>query len=85
MSVWESVDTLRAYVYAAGHASVLRRRRKWFAPLGSAHLVLWWVPAGHRPTLDEARARLDQLDAAGSTAEAFTLRVAFDPPPRPPG
>jgi hypothetical protein len=80
MSVWESVDALRTYVYAAGHASVLRRRREWFAPMGSAHLVLWWVAAGHHPTLDEARARLDHLDATGPTAEAFTLRVPFDPP-----
>ncbi len=82
LSVWESVEALRSYVYDAGHLAVLRRRREWFAPMDSAQLVLWWVPAGHRPTLGEARARLDQLDTQGPTAEAFTLRQPFDPLPR---
>ena len=79
MSVWASADALRAYVFGAGHVEVLRRRREWFVPMGSAHLVLWWVPAGHRPCLEEARDRLDRLDADGPTADAFTLRSLFAP------
>src|SRR6266508_3127049 len=58
----------------------MRRRREWFAPHDSPHLVLWWVPAGHRPTFDEARDRLDLLAARGPGPEAFTLREAFPPP-----
>ena len=80
MSVWESAEALMTYVFAAGHLDVLRRRREWFVPMDTAHLVLWWVPAGHQPPLDEARARLDLLDRAGATGDAFTLRQQFAPP-----
>ena len=82
MSVWESVDALRSYVFAAGHVDVLRRRREWFTAMASAHLVLWWVPAGHQPSLDEARERLSLLDSLGPTADAFTLRTSFPQPTR---
>jgi len=80
MSVWESVEALRAYVYGPDHAAVLRRRRDWFSPLGSAHVVLWWVPRGHRPDLTEARDRLDRLGRDGPGPEAFTLRAPFPVP-----
>ena len=79
MSVWASPDALKAYVFGAGHVEVLRRRREWFVPMGSAHLVLWWVRAGHQPTLAEARDRLDRLEEDGPTPDAFTLRSLFAP------
>jgi heme-degrading monooxygenase HmoA len=80
MSVWESVDALRDYVYGPEHAAVLRRRREWFSVLGAPHLVLWWVPVGHRPDLAEARQRLDLLERDGPSAAAFTLRQPFPEP-----
>ena len=80
LSVWDSVESLRAYVYGAGHAGVLRRRREWFLPLQDAHLVLWWVAAGHRPTLTEAGDRLALLSAGGPGPQAFTLREPFEAP-----
>lgn len=80
MSVWDSVESLRAYIYSAGHASVLRRRREWFLPAGSAHLVLWWVGAGNTPTLAEAGDRLAMLAERGPGPEAFTLRSPFAAP-----
>jgi hypothetical protein len=80
MSVWESVEALQDYVFRTAHVQVLRRRREWFAPYGSASLVLWWIPRGHVPTLEEAKARLDLLDRAGAGPEAFTLRSPYDPP-----
>jgi hypothetical protein len=39
--------------------------------------ALWWVPAGHRPTVAEAEARLLHLRAHGPTPYAFTLRTSF--------
>lgn len=30
MSVWESIEHLRNYVYQSRHAEVLRQRRDWF-------------------------------------------------------
>jgi Domain of unknown function (DUF3291) len=74
MSVWESVEALRAYVYGDAHAAVLRRRREWFARLGEPETALWWVPAGRLPTVAEAEERLGHLRARGPSARAFTLR-----------
>jgi heme-degrading monooxygenase HmoA len=80
LSVWESVDALRAYVFGPAHGAVLRRRREWFVPMTGPHLVLWWVPAGHRPAPDDAIDRLRTLTEAGPTPAAFTLRDPFPAP-----
>jgi hypothetical protein len=83
MSVWESVEALHAYVYRSDHAGPLRARRQWFTPTGAPTLVLWWIPAGHLPTIEEARQRLAQLQARGPGPEAFTFRSAYPPPGAP--
>ena len=80
MSVWESLQTLRAYVYTTNHADVLRDRKKWFEKLDSPHFVMWWIPAGHIPTVQEAKDRLAFLAEHGETAHAFTFRTQFQPP-----
>lgn len=80
LSVWESLDALRDFVYGSDHAAVLRRRREWFEAYGSASLVLWWVPRGHEPSLEEARVRLDMVAADGAGPAAFTLRSPYPPP-----
>lgn len=46
--------------------------------MSEAFLVWWWVPAGHQPSLTEARARLDLLRTQGPTADAFTFRQVFE-------
>jgi hypothetical protein len=80
LSVWASVEALRDYVYQSAHREPLRGRKAWFEPLGAPHLALWWVPAGHRPSVEEARARLEHLQQHGPTPEAFTFAKRFDPP-----
>jgi uncharacterized protein DUF3291 len=85
MSVWTSLEALRAFTYTTDHVQVLRQRRSWFEQLGSAHLVLWWVPAGHIPTVDEAIERLDRLRRDGPTPAAFTFRSPFGPDADRPG
>jgi hypothetical protein len=77
LTVWESAESLRAYVFGPVHAAVLRRRREWFAVMSEAHVVLWWIPDGHRPGLDEAGERLERLRADGPTPYAFDLRTTF--------
>lgn len=79
MSVWESIEALRAFVYASGHTSVMRDRKRWFEKL-ETYLVLWWVPAGHEPTIEEAKERLEHLKRRGPTAHAFTFRASFPAP-----
>jgi hypothetical protein len=84
LSVWESLEALRAYTYQSGHLDYLRRRREWFLPNAlPAALVLWWVPVGRLPTVDEALQRLDLLGAGGPTPEAFTFRQPFPAPAGP--
>lgn len=87
MSVWTSIEALRAFTYSTAHVEVLRQRRAWFERLATAHLVLWWVQSGHRPTVDEALDRLERLRKDGPTPMAFTFRAPFEPDasgPRPP-
>lgn len=80
MSVWVDVESLRRFVYRAGHAAFLRRRREWFESCRAVNLVLWWVPAGHRPSLTEAEHRLEQLRTHGASREAFSFAQTFPPP-----
>lgn len=77
-STWESVDALADYVYRSDHMAFMRRRREWFERFDGVYIVLWWVPAGHRPTVGEAVERLDHLREHGPTPHAFTFRQRFD-------
>jgi hypothetical protein len=85
LSVWQSVETLADFVYKSGHVEVMRRRAEWFERMAEAYLVLWWVPAGHRPTVREAEGRLRHLRAHGPISHAFTVRRSFPPPGAPGG
>jgi len=80
-SVWEDADSLFEYTYRSDHAEVFRRRKEWFDPHDSYYLVLWWVPAGHEPGVEEAEERLNYLQEHGPTPHAFTLKERFPPPP----
>ena len=80
LSVWESPDALRDFVFRTGHTEVLRRRREWFERMEAASLVCWWVGGGTVPTVVEAVERLDRLHRDGSSQHAFTLRDAFPSP-----
>ena len=80
MSLWRDLESLNNYVYHSDHVALMRRRREWFERMKEAFLVLWWVPAGHRPTVPEAIAKLEALRANRPTADAFTFRQAFPPP-----
>jgi len=77
MSVWETVEHLRNYVYQSRHSEVLRRRREWFEKLETPVVALWWVPAGHVPSVDEAKKRIAHLQANGPTPFAFSFRSVF--------
>jgi hypothetical protein len=80
MSVWRDAESLRRYVYASAHVEIMRRRREWFERMPQAYLVLWWVPRGHRPSVDEGAARLEALRAHGPHADAFSFAQVFPPP-----
>jgi Domain of unknown function (DUF3291) len=71
LSVWESVEALERFVWQTVHARFYARKAEWFEKLDGAYLVLWHVPAGHRPTVQEAIERLDHLKARGPSEHAF--------------
>jgi hypothetical protein len=79
MSVWETIDNLRNFVYRTAHTELLRQRQAWFEKFAGAYSALWWVPAGHIPGIDEAKKRVAHLDAHGPTQFAFTFKATFDP------
>jgi hypothetical protein len=74
LSVWADHQALWDFVYDDDHRAFLRRRREFFARMAEAYTVLWWVPVGHRPTVVEARERLDHLRGSGPTEYAFGLK-----------
>jgi len=80
LSVWESPDHLRAFVYRSDHASVMRQRKQWFEQFDGLYLVLWWIPAGHIPTVTEAKERLDHLRTNGDSPHAFSFARTFPAP-----
>ncbi|MFM9692373.1 DUF3291 domain-containing protein [Streptomyces europaeiscabiei] len=84
MSVWRDTDALTAFMYQGQHRELLSRRREWFERLAEAVTSLWWVPAGHRPSVAEAEERLLHLRAHGPTPYAFTLRTSFPAGPAEP-
>lgn len=71
LTVWESVETLETFVWNTVHRAFYERRAEWFEVLGQMHFVMWWVPEGHRPTLDEGLARLEHLRVFGDSEQAF--------------
>jgi hypothetical protein len=71
LTVWESVETLEQFVWGTVHKQFYARRQEWFDVLGEMHFVMWWVPKGHRPTLDEGLERLEHLKYQGDSAHAF--------------
>ena len=79
LSVWESVEHLKVYVYRSAHNEVMRQRRQWFEKFDGMYMALWWVKTGHIPTVAEAKQRLAHLQHHGETPFAFTFRRLFPP------
>lgn len=80
LSVWRNIEALRDFAYRSVHVDFVRRREEWFRRLREPVVVLWWVTAGHRPTIEEAAVKLRQLRADGPSASAFTFARMFPPP-----
>jgi uncharacterized protein DUF3291 len=83
LSVWTDLASLREYVFRSAHAEVMRNRREWFERFERVYVAMWWVPAGHRPTVAEAVERLAHLEAHGPTGFAFGFTQPFGPDGRP--
>ena len=71
LTVWEDVASMENFVWNTVHRQFYNRRQEWFEVLGKMHFVMWWVPAGHRPSLDEALDRLAHREKHGDSDHAF--------------
>jgi len=80
LSVWESIEALADFVYRSAHRGQVQAGPEMFERLGTDSLVLWWLPAGDIPSVEEGRRRLERLRREGPTAEAFTFEKRFPPP-----
>jgi len=80
VTVWDSVESLHAFVYRTKHVEFFKRRDEWFIPQPEPTTVLWWVEAGHRPSLQEAWDRLMHLREHGPTPHAFQFKKRFAMP-----
>ncbi len=74
MSVWESPEALKNYVFKSLHTEVMRNRNAWFEKMKGVSTVLWWVAIGHEPSLEEAKERLDSLEKNGESDYAFSFK-----------
>jgi len=76
LSVRESVAALERFVWQTVHKRFYGRRADWFEHFDGPAVALWWVPAGHRPSMEEAVARLAYLKQHGPSDYAFNWQAA---------
>jgi hypothetical protein len=77
MSVWKDIESLQDFTYGTVlHREMIRRRAAWFERM-EIFLALWWVEAGHRPSVSEGKRRLEHLREFGPLPEAFTFARRF--------
>lgn len=78
MSVWETVDDLKDFVYNSDHMEVFRKRAKWFERMKTPHMALWWVKVGDYPTAEDGKNKLLELEKYGETESSFSFKELFD-------
>jgi hypothetical protein len=71
MSVWESPEALGKFVFQTVHRNLYARKHEFFETSQKPTVVMWWIPEGHVPTLEEAKQRLDHYIANGPSEFAF--------------
>jgi hypothetical protein len=66
--------------YGSAHTLVMRQRRKWFERFRGAYTALWWIDAGHIPSVLEAKERLEHFETHGATPHSFSFATLFPAP-----
>lgn len=80
LSLWESVESLKHFVYKTVHVELIRDREAWFDKMPEMHQVVWWVPEGHIPSVTEAKQKLDTLRADGPSEAGFSMARPYPMP-----
>ena len=71
MSVWETAEDLGRFVFQTVHRNIYARKYEFFERPKEITVAMWRIKAGHIPTLEEAKVRLDHLNAHGPSEFAF--------------
>jgi hypothetical protein len=71
MSVWETPEDLGRFVFQTVHRAIYARKHEFFEMPARPTVAFWWIEAGHVPTLEEAKERLDHLISHGPSEFAF--------------
>ena len=80
LTVWENVESLREFAYKSAHSGVMRDRKRWFEKFDGRYYAMWWVPAGHIPSTQEAKERLEYLREHGDSPYSFSFKNPFPAP-----
>jgi hypothetical protein len=80
LSIWESAEHLKKFVFGVVHGRFYKRRALWFEAIAEQYLAMWNVPVGARPTLEDASQRLAHLRAHGPSDTAFGWKEAIGAP-----
>lgn len=71
LSVWRDAECLHRFAFHTLHGRFWAKRENWFDQDQGLRLVLWYVPEGHLPSIEEAAAKVDHLRQCGESAAAF--------------
>jgi len=72
LTIWDSVQSLKDFVFKTMHKRFFDNRDKWFIDnLTLPKNVMWYVPDGYIPTMQEGESRLLRLAAIGNSEYAF--------------
>ena len=71
LPVWESVEALERFVWTTVHKQFYNRKGEWFEKPVAPHFVMWPIPAGEIPSLNEAMEQLAHLPVNGDSDFAF--------------
>lgn len=80
LSLWQSYEALKDYVYSGEHLAVLKQKKSWMEKLQTPSLALWWLPAGVVPTAEDAKHRLALLEENGPSPSVFTFARPYPAP-----
>ena len=74
LSVWDDPHRLADFALRTIHGSFLKRRGEWFEVMEGPAYVVWPIPAGHVPTLAEAKLAYERLKTSGPSDAAFDFK-----------
>ncbi|MBD8514048.1 DUF3291 domain-containing protein [Photobacterium sp. CAU 1568] len=79
LSVWDSIENLREFVFKSNHVELFRKGKTWFHNLNGPITALWWIKEGEIPTIEDGISRLESIKNLGPTSWAFNFKTNYSP------